>query len=105
MNAKDYGVAQNRERVFMLSVRRDLGLPAFKFPSPLPLTKEVSDYLEETDDLIYFLSPENVIKFLQINETDKNGEFIYAETDHRLSEQEIQHYRNQNYKKNESNLP
>lgn len=105
MNAKDYGVAQNRERVFMLSVRRDLGLPAFKFPSPLPLTKEVSDYLEETDDLIYFLSPENVIKFLHINETDKNGEFIYAETDHRLSEQEIQHYRNQNYKKNESNLP
>lgn len=33
MNARDFGVPQNRERVFMLSVRRDLGLPPYRFPN------------------------------------------------------------------------
>lgn len=43
-NAKDYGVAQNRERTFMVSL---LGDWFYDFPKPKPLTKKVKDYLEE----------------------------------------------------------
>lgn len=100
MNAKDYGMAQNRERVFMLSVRRDLGLPAYTFPKPQMLQKDVCDYLDDIDDKSYFLSANNVVKFLQINETETNGNFIYVETDHKLTQEEITKYRNKYGKSN-----
>lgn len=49
VNAKDHGVAQNRERVFMVSILRteDDPAPQFTFPSSIPLDKCVEDYLEE----------------------------------------------------------
>ncbi len=43
LNAKDYGVAQNRERYFMVSV---LGEYNYKFPQPIELTSTMKDYLE-----------------------------------------------------------
>lgn len=91
MNAKDYGIPQNRERVFMLSVRNDLGLPDYKFPKPFPLTKVVADELDTGEvDKSYFLRPEGIIKFLQANESsyDKGG-VIYLHTDHKFSIEEI----------------
>ena len=45
LNAKDYGCAQNRPRVFMISVRRDLGL-TYHFPRAFTLEKRLRDYLE-----------------------------------------------------------
>ncbi len=89
MNAKDYGVPQNRERVFMLSVRRDLNLPPFEFPRPFKLDKEVADVLEEDVDEKYFLNPKNVIKFLQENEKEKAAGIRYVYTDHKLTEEEL----------------
>lgn len=94
LNAKDYGVPQNRERVFMLSVRRDLGLPTYHFPKPFPLQGKVADVLEDVTEQIYFLNPTNVIKFLQMNETDKAAHIVYAQTDHKLTDEEINFYRN-----------
>lgn len=44
LNAKDYGVAQNRNRCFMFSF---LGNYTYRFPDPIPLTKKLKDYLED----------------------------------------------------------
>lgn len=55
LNAKDYGVAQNRPRVFMVSVRRDLGL-TYHFPRAFTLEKRLRDYLESVVDEKYYLS-------------------------------------------------
>lgn len=88
LNAKDFGVPQNRERVFMLSVRRDLHLPAYTFPKPFPLTTAVADVLQEDAGESYFLRPEGVIKFLQANETQGDG-CIYEVTDHFFTAEEI----------------
>ena len=56
LNAKDYGVAQNRERCFMVSYL-DKSLK-FAFPCPVPLTKTARDYLEDTVDNKYYLKTE-----------------------------------------------
>lgn len=54
LNAKDYGVPQNRERVFMVSI---LGENAsYHFPEPFPLDKCLNDVLEEDVDEKYYLS-------------------------------------------------
>lgn len=57
LNAKDYGVPQNRERVFMVSI---LGNAAFEFPEPFPLKKRLRDVLEEDVDKNYYLKDEQV---------------------------------------------
>ena len=54
LNAKDYGVPQNRERIFMVSIR-DCD-QAFYFPEPMPLTKRLKDVLEAHVDEKYYLS-------------------------------------------------
>ena len=61
LNAKDYGVPQNRERIFLVSIRAD-GLEAlagniqYHFPKPFPLEKRLKDVLEEHVDEKYYLS-------------------------------------------------
>lgn len=53
LNAKDYGVAQNRERVFMVSI---LGNAWYNFPEKIRLMKCIADYLENDVDDKYYLS-------------------------------------------------
>lgn len=53
MNAKDYGVAQNRDRVFMVSI---LGDYYYEFPKKIKLEKRLKDYLESEVDEKYYLS-------------------------------------------------
>lgn len=53
LNAKDYGVPQNRERVFVVSI---LGGGQYQFPEPIPLTKRLKDVLEQNVDEKYYLS-------------------------------------------------
>jgi DNA (cytosine-5)-methyltransferase 1 len=60
LNAKDFGVAQNRKRVFMVSV---LGDYTYNFPKPFQLENKLKDYLEEQVDEKYFLS-EKFINYL-----------------------------------------
>jgi DNA (cytosine-5)-methyltransferase 1 len=45
LNSSDYGVPQNRERVFCIGIRKDIE-QSFVFPSAIPLTKSLSDILE-----------------------------------------------------------
>lgn len=55
LNAKDFGVAQSRNRCFMVSI---LGLWNYKFPQPIPLAKTMKDYLEDEVDEKYYINTE-----------------------------------------------
>ena len=71
MNAKDYGVPQNRERVFLLSVRNDID-HGYSFPQPFPLTVFLEDILEKKVDEKYYLSEKSIEGFKLHN--DKHEE-------------------------------
>lgn len=64
LNAKDYSVAQNRERVFAISILRteDNPNPTYNFPAPVPLTKCVEDYMEPAEEIgeEYFIDQKRV---------------------------------------------
>lgn len=57
VNAADYGMAQKRERVIAISIRKDVDT-GFTFPTPVPLTKTFKEYLETEVDDKYYLSDE-----------------------------------------------
>ena len=61
VNAKNQGVAQNRERAFMISL---LGQWNYKFPQSIPLTKTMADYLEDKADEKYYISQDRIQKIL-----------------------------------------
>ena len=46
LNAKDFEIPQNRERVFIVSIRKDVDTGVFIFPEPVPLVKCLKDLLE-----------------------------------------------------------
>jgi DNA (cytosine-5)-methyltransferase 1 len=60
LNAKDYGVPQNRERVFMVSIRTDGGSPMFRFPKPFKLKKRLKDILQDDVPESFYLKPQQV---------------------------------------------
>lgn len=60
LNAKNYGIPQNRERVYCVIIRKDLDNGKFNFPSPIPLKHSLSDMLEQNVDGKYYLSDEKV---------------------------------------------
>lgn len=68
LNAKDFGVPQNRERVFMVSI---LGEASFHFPKPFTLEKRLKDVLEKDVDESFYLSEKVVNTFLTRNEKNK----------------------------------
>ena len=55
LNAKDYGIPQNRERVFIISIRKDID-KGFTFPEAVPLELRLKDMLEDEVDESYYLS-------------------------------------------------
>lgn len=56
LNAKDFGVPQNRERVFIVSIRKDIDNGTFRFPEGFPLELRLKDVLEDEVDEKYFVS-------------------------------------------------
>ena len=66
LNAKNYGIPQNRERVFTISIRKDIDKGNFKFPEKEELKLRLKDMLEDEVDEKYYLS-EISIKNLQRN--------------------------------------
>ena len=70
LNAKNYGIPQNRERVFAVSIRKDLN-QTFEFPKAKVLTKRLADILEDEVDEKYYISQEKVLNLIK---TLKNKE-------------------------------
>lgn len=62
LNAKDYGVAQNRKRCFMVSI---LGNAVYEFPKPVKLTECMKDYLEDEVDEKYYIKSEKANKLIR----------------------------------------
>lgn len=68
LNAKDYGIPQNRERVFIVSIRKDIDDGSFEFPKPFPLQLRLKDMLEEQVDEKFYLSDKAMHGFIRHNE-------------------------------------
>lgn len=70
LNAVDYGIPQNRERIYMVCFRNDLNIRDFHFPRPIPLHRHVEDFLledeEEVKDL-YIQRPDTYINGVEDN--------------------------------------
>ncbi|MFT8320481.1 MAG: DNA cytosine methyltransferase [Bacillus sp. (in: firmicutes)] len=104
LNAKDYGIPQNRERVFVVGFRNDLKLEEkFSFPEPIELEKTMQDFLLDNVSGKYYLPKKGVDfvtkdknltkRFTQIDGTvqlcqKKNqqfnwhGDFVFVEENH-----------------------
>lgn len=63
LNAKDYGIPQNRERVFMISILGEH--KPYIFPKPKVLNKRLKDMLEKKVDEKYYLSEETLKSFVR----------------------------------------
>ena len=59
LNACDYGIPQNRERVFIVSIRKDLK-KKFEFPAPVPLNLRLKDLLEPVVEEKYYINPKQI---------------------------------------------
>ena len=81
LNAKDYGVPQNRERIFLVSILDESAI--YEFPQKRKLTKTMKDVLEQNVDEKYYLSDEIMEQFVTNNEKQKeNGNgFRFQPTD------------------------
>lgn len=64
LNSKHYGIPQNRERIFAVSIRKDIDDGKFKFPEQIPLTTRLKDILEKNVDEKYYLSGDKVESIL-----------------------------------------
>lgn len=60
LNAKNYGIPQNRERVFTVSIRKDIDESTFYFPKEQKLMLRLKDLLEESVDEKYYLSDDKI---------------------------------------------
>ena len=70
LNSCDYGIPQNRERCYMISI---LGNQKYEFPNTIPLTKYLRDYLDDkVDDNLYIHN----IYANEVKEIYKNFDFI-----------------------------
>lgn len=69
LNAKDYGIPQNRERVFMISIKDTNEL--YQFPSEINLDTKLGDYLEPVVDEKYYLSAKLIDCFTDMK--NRNG--------------------------------
>lgn len=72
LNAKDYGVPQNRERVFCVSILDDE--KEYKFPKKQILKTRLKDVLEDKVDEKYYLSNDRVKQLIKIIKRDEVNE-------------------------------
>ncbi len=81
LNAKDYGIPQSRERIFCIGFKKET---EFKYPAPIPLEKNVYDFLQERFNKKYLLK-EKGVHFItrsinyQKSYTQINGDIILCQ--------------------------
>ena len=67
LNAKNYSVPQNRERIFIVSIRKDIDKNNFVFPSPVELKLKLKDLLEYTVDDKFYLTENGIGRLIKKN--------------------------------------
>lgn len=65
INAKDFGVPQNRERIFIVGFRKDLGVKEFSYPIPLNKVVAFEDVKEENPVSVKYYLSTQYLKTLQ----------------------------------------
>lgn len=64
LNSRDYGIPQDRRRLFIVGFKKGLkNIKTFQFPEKIELRKSVSDFLDENVDAKYYLG-EKGFKFV-----------------------------------------
>lgn len=82
LDAKDYGVPQHRERVYTVSIRKDID-NGYKFPEPMELKLRLKDVLEDEVEEKYYLS-DKMLNFFYKNEQiqkEKGNGFRFGVSD------------------------
>ena len=69
LNTKDFGIPQNRERIFIVGFREDNH--SFKFPKELPLKLKLKDMLEDSVDEKFYLKEHTVKKLEEYTKRNK----------------------------------
>ena len=64
LNAKDFGIPQNRERVYLIFIKKDLDNGKFVFPEGFDNGIRLKDVLEDEVDEKYYISDDKVQRFL-----------------------------------------
>ena len=87
LNAKKYGIPQNRERVFIISIRKDIDTGAFSFPAAIPLEKKLKDLLEDEVDDKYYLKEKGLALVerhskTRVDRTSKPSNFTLVQLGH-----------------------
>ena len=83
LNLKDFGIPQNRERVFIVSIRKDVDTGSFEFPCGFPLELRLKDMLEDEVDEKFYISDKMKDYLFNISDKNKargNGN-VYTPTD------------------------
>lgn len=70
LNSKDYGIPQNRERIFVVSI---LGDAWYSFPQPIELKLRLRDMMDENVDEKYYLSQDKVDRFISGLDDEKKA--------------------------------
>lgn len=78
LNAKDFGVPQNRERIFIIGIRDDED-NNFQFPKEFPLEKRLKDILEPVVDEKYFLSDKMLDYLTSRKDNFNNGKINFKD--------------------------
>jgi DNA (cytosine-5)-methyltransferase 1 len=89
LNSKDFGIPQNRERAFMVSI---LGSSLYHFPQKQPLKLRLKDMLEKEVDEKYYLS-DVFLDRLQTNQTKEFANYLtWEDSKNRLNTQDHRAY-------------
>lgn len=82
LNAKDYGVPQNRERIFIISIRKDIDTGTFTFPEKQELKLRVKDMLEPEVDEKFYINSDRAKKLIE--KITANPEIVEGGTENRI---------------------
>lgn len=72
LNAKDYGIPQNRERVYLILIRKDVDNGKFKFPDNIPLEYSAKDFIENNVERKYYFS-DRTLNHLTLDNIQRYG--------------------------------
>lgn len=67
-NISAYGIPQSRERVIIVSIRKDIDNGSFQFPDPIPLTCCLADMLEDDVPEAFYLSEDKTRSVISHND-------------------------------------
>ncbi len=75
LNAKDYGIPQNRERIFVIGIKEDIDKGEFEFPKPFDSGLRLKDLLQDEVEEKYYINNDRVDELLSRLKDGKLGHY------------------------------